>query len=161
VREDIDRIEYEVTPAYVIRQLLVDKGLVIHPGAREIPHELTLQCYVNEVPDEIYEMVLIKDVTASMFGHNQRSGDPFEHPGVLVNLRHTDPLLAARFAKSISKGIKAQNVTVTVGELVYTVQTVYRSSSLISLGEEVGKRRFRWAFDAKIAMGTADPIPRE
>lgn len=161
MREDIDRIEYEVTAAYVVRQVLVDKGLVIHPGTREIPHELTLQCYVNEVHDEIDEMVLVKDVTSSMFGHDQRTGDPFEHQGVLINLRHTDPLLAARFAKSISKNIKAQNVTAIVGELVYTVQTVYRSSSLISLGEEVGKRRFRWAFDAKIAMGPADPVPRE
>lgn len=158
MREELDRIEYEVTEAYVLRQILVDKGLVIMPGIREIPHSLTLQCYVNEdAPDQIDEMVLLKDVQGAQFGYNQRTGQPWEHVGVLVNLRHTDPVLGSRFAKKIGKEVASANITATVGRMRYYVQTVYRASRVLSLGEEVGKRRFRWSFDVRIAMSDTAP----
>lgn len=151
-----------MTPAYIVQQLLVDAGTAILPGLREIPDEDVVEVHANNAPDNINRCVLVRDTAGVQFGHDQREADVLEHAGLLITVRHDDDRKAGNICKAVAGTFKARkNVDVEVDDLIYHVQSVYRTSSLLSLGEEVGKRRFLWSFNARVAMQAREPTPVE
>lgn len=153
--------------AEIALALLVQAELVVVPGIREIPDEPTMIGFADENADEINNAVFVFTVQGRQFGRDQRGGKVVQHPGLKFNIRHLDKRVGSDFAEAVYRFYEGYAIsvvnpgTVEARGYVYYVQSVYPTSSVISLGEEEGKHRYLWSFNANLAFQTVPPTPVE
>lgn len=140
----------------------MDEGVCVMPGVREVRGDPWVQSFVNIAPDEINNCALVRDTQGVGWGHDQRTGKRLQHHGMSLTLRHEDYDEGEEVAGDIARVLEGvSNRTVTVDDYNYFVQSVYVTSDVISLGEEVGKKRYLWSFSARVAMQAKEPTPVE
>lgn len=153
------------SPAEVVRQYLINSGLVILPvvtgeviPAQQLPGDGSTVCFTRSMPDDYDQAVCIFNTTGPIFGRRQRDGKQLMHPGVNVFVRTLDDTgydLAVTLANALDASTRS---TIMIDEMEYLVQSIYRTSPVISLGEEVGKQRQRWSINARVAFQDQQPI---
>lgn len=142
------------SPAEIIRAALVQVGLVILPRGRG---PSTTPCYVASLPDAPDQVVRIRDMVGLLFGRIQPTGKTLQHHGIKVTIRTLD-FTGYDFANSILNGIETlTNFTVVIAGQKHIVQSAYRTTPLIDMGEEVGKKRQLWSFNARVAFADTEP----
>jgi len=153
------------SPAQIVRQYLIDKGIVIDPEEpgelytyNAIPGDGVTPCYVSSLPDDIDQAIVIKDQAGVYFGRRMPDGKSMLHPGIQFVIRSLDYQTGYDLANSIVLAFEAVNNTnTTVNTVVYSVKSVYRTSTIIALGEEVGKKRQLFSINARVAFNDSVP----
>jgi len=151
------------SPAEIVRACFVQLGLVIMPVSNEqlpvaqLPEDGTTQCYVGNQPDDVDQMVCVYGPAGRVFGREMRGGKTLLHSGIKVIVRALDYPTGWALANLIATtGMDSfpgnSTVTVTDDPTVYNVQSIYRTSDVIELGEEVGKKRQLFSINARIAL---------
>lgn len=152
------------TVGHIAREVLMTAldGEVILPGIREIRDDETIQCFVDRSPDELDRQIRINNGHGVTFGNSQRDGRLFRHDAIMVTIRHEEEDLGNDVANRVYKALTGVTPRdVEFDDVLYHLQSIYVTSSLLPLGEEVGKKRFLWSFNARVAMQYQDPTPVE
>jgi hypothetical protein len=155
-----------VSPARIVRACLLVQNLVLMPEEpghsvpiEPIPGDGTTYCYVSSMPDTPDQVVMIKDTMGAYWGRNQRSGQSWVHPGCKLWVRALDENVGFALANAIAVGL--DNIpplsTVVIDGVTHYVQSVYRIGPIISMGEEVGKKRSLWTINLRVAMQDKEP----
>lgn len=145
-----------VTPAQIVRSCLMDWGIVSYPGQQP----LVLLCYAFSMPDAANEAVCVIDTSGVSFGKGMRSGKINIHPGVQIIVRHRDEVLGYLKMNEIKDGLDSHfPIATQVPEdgSVHRIANIRRTSPIITLGEEVGKRRYLWSLNAVVAFEYEEP----
>ena len=155
-----------VSPAEIVRAILVGQGLVIMPAIPgltlpyiQTPGDGTALCFVNLKEDTIDQALFIHDTAGVWFGRSLRSAKTLLHPGVSMIVRSLNEPQGAALAQSIANALDAvvKSVVMTYDGSQHYLQSLYRVGGINSLGEEVGKRRFLWSLNARVAMQDIEP----
>jgi hypothetical protein len=115
-------------------------------------------CFVSSRPDEPDQLVCLYDVAGSVQGRRMADGRLLIHAGLSVIVRaadYTGYALANAVASALD-GVRRQDVEMPDGT-AHHVQSVYRTSTVVALGEEAGKRRQLWSFSARVAFQDSEP----
>jgi hypothetical protein len=155
-----------MSPANILRQILVDAGLVTMPGVpqqtvpfQQAPGDGSTLCYTSSLPDDEDQAVLIKGTAGKVFGRQMRGGKTDVHHGVKFNIRSPNDEIGSLLAIALADGVDKipPLLTVVLNEVSHYVQSVYRTSSVMEMGEERGKKRQLWSFNVRIAMQNREP----
>lgn len=149
--------EATATPAQIIRSMLVAFGLVTFP----IRTPTIWPCYVGSVPDASDLTVCVDDTVGMVFGRGARTGKNCVHPGIAIRVRGTDHVRGFLQANKIAVALDTRTFPVQVqlvedGSL-HIIANVYRTSPVIALGEEVGKKRNLWTLNARVSFDYDEP----
>lgn len=141
------------SPAELVRMCLVHRGWVTMPDpTMPIPANGSTYCFVSSLPNEPDQLLYLRDSTGLIFGKRQNDGKVLEHPGIVIIMRSLD--FGRDWAMDLLEAIESithTDITMPDG-MIYHVQSVYRTSTLADMGEEVGKRRHSWTANARVAM---------
>ena len=146
------------TPSDIVRSVLIDHDLVYLPNTVQTePLDGKLVCYTESLPDEQDEALLIHDVAGMMFGKLQR-GRSAVHPGIKILMRSLDPSGLDVLANILGVLDPLNDFsTVWLGTTHY-IQSIYRQGSIVSLGEEIGKKRLLYTVNARVAFQWREPF---
>lgn len=153
------------SPAEIIRSCLIDLGLVIMPGIpnQTIPYQQTagdgsILCYVSSMPDDEDQCICIYDQSGIVWGRD--TSKKLAHPGIKVLVRAVDYSIGSLMVRSLALAIdnRMRNITTVLNGTPYTISNFYRTGTIISLGEEVGKRRQLWSINARVAFDYSTPL---
>lgn len=153
-------MEYLATPQDVIRQLLVDNDYGVMPGIRQVVPDQRLevdppQIFTRAFPDDIAYLIWLKMIRGRVFEFCSE-GEPQEHKGIHVMVRYPtreEEDLGYTLAESLWRFLgKVSNQTVTVGAYTFTIQSMYRTTPIMDIGEQSEKARSDWAFEMNIAF---------
>jgi hypothetical protein len=155
------------SPAEILRAFLVREGVLAMPFVKGktvpiVQHPLTelTPCYVSSMPDDPDQAVTIYDVSGIMFGRRQPDGKQMLHPGMSVLVRtinYGTGYNLTNMLAVVAETLDSSQSPVVVNDQEYWVQTVYRTSTVTSLGEEVGNKRQRFSFDLRMALQDRQP----
>lgn len=152
-------------PGNVVRKALVTAGVCTMPPlpgqvpVRPIRGDKKMYCWVDESPDEVSNKVRVNNTGGPTFGWLQPNGRLMRHHGLMVTVWHEDKD-REDIAQSIYDATTTiKGVDVTWDGTVYHVQSVYATTDLLSLGEDVGKRRYMWSFNARMVMQFTESTP--
>jgi hypothetical protein len=144
------------SPADILRVALVAAGVVQMPGVPgqllpyvQQPGDASILCYVGSMPEDVSQAVCLYDNAGRMFGRRQRDGKEMIHAGVKALVRFPT---YDYYDRVNTLALAMQSLTRTG-----VIQSVYRTSPIISLGEETNRRRQRWSFNLRIAFTDAQP----
>jgi hypothetical protein len=153
------------------RSVLVDLGLVKLPDlANELvpfsqtPGDGTTLCFVAAIPDEIDQLVHIRDVAGILFARRQLDGKYLSHHGIKVTIRALDFPTGDALKFAIANGLSSvDNTTVIVPDLAgvgspHYLKSIYLVGTPIYLGEEPNKKRNLWTINARVAMQDREPM---
>ena len=148
-----------VTPALIIRSCLIDWGLVSYPNRNPVREYI---CYALSRPDAPDKIVSVHDTVGVLRGREARTGRNQTYPGVMIVIRSDHESRGFLFANRIAKALdeRAYPVTTQVPEngTTYAIANIHRAGTILSLGEEVGKRRFLWTLDLLISFEYQEPV---
>ncbi len=156
-------------PAEIVRAALVAQNLVLMPGDtvnqlipfQQIPFDGSMPCYVSSMPDEIDQGLLLRDVAGHLFARRMEDGKYLVHCGLKLLMRTIEydyDSVNALFNAITAISKVSIPITDPAGNIVqHFVQTIYRTSTIIPLGEEVGKRRQLWSLNVRVAMQDQEP----
>ncbi len=152
-----------VSPAEVIAACLVKGTLVIVPtpgGPVPVPGMGLPTLFIGSEADDCDVAVILYDVGGRFFGRLQRTGQTLVHPGVNLLVRHLDYPRGYALAQELANFFDAFAAqTVMVGSETVQIQSAYRIGSIISLGEQIGKRRNEFSLNIRVAFqGTQSQI---
>ena len=152
------------SPAEIVRACLVGQGIVAVPPLPgqilqldPLPGDASVLCFVGSMPDEPDKLVALYDEAGLYFGRRQRDGRSLGHPGVKIIVRTPD-YSGYAFMKTLAAGLDTvvkSTVSVPISDVQnedHYLQSVYRTSLIISLGEEKHKRRQLWSLHARVAF---------
>lgn len=155
------------SPAEIVRAMLVKQGLVTLPVivGQTIPYvqtpndyeELT-PCYVSKLIDDVDQLVCIMDTVGTLSQRPMRGGKQDRHPGVKVIVRtldYTGYALINNIAVAFD-GFTAGTVTTDDG-VVHYLQSIYRTTTIVPMSEDIGKQRQLWSLNARVAFQDAEP----
>lgn len=153
------------SPAKIVRACLVNAKAVIMPPTGMVPGQMqqpgddTTLCFIGQMPDTPDQILYLANTAGLLFGRLQKGNKQrMIHPGLKGIVRHLDPDDGFVLASSLLDAIQAlTSVTVKVDEVNHYISGVYPVSGVISLGEEIGKRRFLWSFNLRIAFKDLEP----
>jgi len=122
-----------------------------NPAVPMIPRKGDTYGFVSSLPNEPDQILFLRDSAGLVFGKTQ-SGKVLEHPGLVIIMRSLD--FGRDWAKGLLEAIEqVTNVAVAMPDgNTYHVQSVYRTSTLADMGEEVSTRRHAWTANARVAM---------
>lgn len=144
------------TPAQIIRSCLIDFGLVTYP----IKPPGTWPCYAFSMPDGPDDAICVYDVVGKLFGRGARTGKNNVHPGVQVTVRGSDELQGYLKAQNIANAFDTNFPVITIApedHQTHNIMSIYRVSPIMTLGEEIGKRRYLWTLDVRVAFEYDEP----
>lgn len=155
-----------IPPSKILRQVLIDMGLVVYPGgtSQSIPYvqqpgDGSTVCFISSMPNEPDQAVCIYDTIGPDFGRRMDDGTYMMHRGVQLRIRSLTEddgyNLAALLTYQGLDTIRFRKAT--IDGVDHFVDNVYRNTSIISLGEEVGKRRQLFTVNARIVFPTTEP----
>lgn len=153
------------SPAEILRIALVDLGLVTLPGVegqtlpyQQLPGDGTTLCFVSAMPNEPDQVVALYDMHGLIFGREMKEGKYQQHNGVLVKIRSLDYGLGYALANNIALALGTLHAkAITVDEEDVVIDNVYKTTTVVPLGEEVGTRRQLWTINARISFSDAEP----
>lgn len=146
------------SPAELIREYLVSQGLVQYPGDIQTPGDGTTQCYVSSMPDDPDQILSVYDIAGLKWCRTQR-GKNIIDPGVKLIVRALDYRGYTNVVLPITTILGAVNEnTVSLNGVDHFLHSVYRTSSIVSIGEETGKRRQLWYINARVSMQDIEPV---
>lgn len=151
------------SPAEILRVLLMkDAGLVDYPGINQDVHVPKTQCFINVMPDDPPQALCLADTAGRQFG-SLTAGRQLQHYGIKINMRHEDPRKGHDSIKAVKDYIEnfSGNVTVRSRGMACNVGSLYNTSSIVSLGLEVGTRRNLWSMSVMMAMQDIEETPVE
>jgi hypothetical protein len=137
------------SPAYLIRQYLISKGLVSsnEEESKAATENKQPKSWMSFMPDEILDGVAFYDQPARIVGQGDlRSGtDRYpEHPGVQIFCRSTDYINGWVLINTIKTNLDVLSKENLVGPSgkTTTIKNVNRVGSVLSLGHDIfGKKR--------------------
>lgn len=142
------------SPIQIFRSCLKDLGLVQYLGVRgSLP-----VCIVGGTSDEIDIGVFILGSTGRVFGRRARDGKNLVHPGFKVIVRHTNYQTGYDLANSIAVAMDQRTFPIKTtlptseGGSTYYIQNIIRTTEVVDLGEETGKKRQLWSINGRIAF---------
>jgi hypothetical protein len=145
------------SPAQVLKAILVQLNLV---EAGPTPVNELPPCFVSSMPDDPDNAVCIYDTIGRMFGRDfGAKGRQNVFPRVQIKIRSVDysgwsTILGIATALD---ALPATQIMVPDDGLYHYVSNVGRTSQVIALGEEVGKRRQLWAVNCRIVFQENEP----
>lgn len=148
-----------------MRAYLIQQGVVVLPlrpgkniGFRQIrPGIDPTPCFVSSMPDDYDNAVMIRGVAGAHFGRFQSTGQTMLHPGLKIMVRTLLYEQGWPLAQSIATALdNFTAATIIVDDETHAVQSIYRTSNVIELGEEIGKKRQLFSINARIAMQAAE-----
>lgn len=153
-------MEYLATPPDVIRQLLIDNSYGVAPGIdQQVPDQRLEvdppQIFTRAFPDNVSYLIWLKLIHGRVFEFVS-DGEPHEHKGLHVMVRY--PLreeddLGYTLAESLWRFLgKVSNQTVTIGAYTFRIQSIYRTTPIMDIGEQSEKARSDWAFEMNVVF---------
>jgi len=143
------------SPAELLRSMLIAGGLVQYPAGQEQDlHAPITYCFANVMPNDPPQALCIADTAGIQFGRVM-AGQTLQHHGLKLNMRHEDERKGYDPLKAIFDFIDAfpPNQTVRSRGVAYHVVSVYNVSSILSLGEEPGTKRYLWSLNVRMSAG--------
>lgn len=157
-------------PADIVRACLLSQNLVVLPlvdprlpPLKQIPGDGSTVCFVRSMPNDYDQAVCVYDTAGIYWGRSQPTGQSWVHPGFRVLIRSLD-LNGEGYglANAIARGldmIPVRSDVTTPDGAVHRVQSIYRISPVIGLGEEVGEKRQLWSITGRVAMRDSEQPP--
>jgi hypothetical protein len=148
------------SPSQIVRAALVMKGAVWLPSLSvpfvQSPGDGTLPCYTSALGDDVDEAVRIHDVPGRVFGRQMNANKWSIHPGLtfLVRSLSDDWGVAQQLANVVDELVLC---SVEFEGVVHYIQSVYRTSTIADVGEQVGKKRSQWLWHARVAFQDSEP----
>lgn len=150
------------TPAKILRAFLVRRGVVCVPFVRGkiVPQEQhsgdqVVPCYVSASPNDPDNVVTVFDAQGLWFGRRQADGKNLIHNGLFLIVRHRDYgkgyNLAVNLAIEVEK-LNSSESPIVVDDKEYWVDNVYRTSTVVPLGEDVGTKLLNFSFNARMSL---------
>jgi hypothetical protein len=135
--------------AEVVQQLLIDLTLCTDPTNGE-----SWPVYESNEPDSPDEAVTVYDTEGVTEGRVQRTGETYEHRGVMLQTRGTTKLRAWAKADSLRRHLdeSVHNAQVTIDTKTYTVYSVTRRSGPIYVGREPNTNRYLFTLNVVVAL---------
>jgi hypothetical protein len=160
------------SPAEILRSCLIDLKLVQLPGIATLPGTPTLPdtligkspvwCFVSSQPDsaepdDAYDVALTIYDTVGLFqGREMRGGRKHTFPGVKLILRSIDYTYGYDRMNAIAVALDQQiYYTTTVApedKKPHYVASITRTTPIVALGEEPGRRRQLFSTNARITF---------
>lgn len=147
------------SPAEVVGACLVNAQLVIVPTSQDPPpgpDPVTL--FISSMPDDTDLAVAVFDTAGTRFGRSMRDGQSWVHPAVNMLIRHRLYSQGYNLCQQIANFLDSFTSTTVIvttpasGSEIVAVQSLYRVGTIISLGEEVEKRRQLWSLNLRVAF---------
>lgn len=139
--------------AYIIRQLMIDRGLVTHPDDEE-----EWPCNFNSLPEEPDNALVITDTEGRAQGR-VFTGYLTEKHGIQIRSRSADVVSGfvklTRILNSLSR-VNNEEVVIMedtgTGTTSYLVQTLTPTSPVVRLGREAEGGRYEWTLNLVISL---------
>lgn len=153
------------SPAQIVQAYLVTQGVVQMPAVpnqtelySQLPGDGTTLCYVSSMPDDPDQVVALYDTAGIFWGKNQRKQSRV-HPGIKILARSLDYASGYALVNLIATTLDSFTTgnVVTSDQVSHAVQSIFRVSPIIALGEEVGKKRQLWSLNARVAFQDSEP----
>lgn len=143
----------------ILRSYLVDQGIVQVPnnvsGGAPLPNSKLVTCFYTSIPDA-YELAMrIRDSSGLDGGREMVSGRRHMHPGVLILFRALTYAQGYDLAVNICQTLDQLNMVSTItpeDEQAHYIQAIKRTTDIIDLGEDTGKRRQLLSINARISF---------
>lgn len=107
------------------------------------------------MPDNNDFAVCIIDVVGRLYGRGMRPNHNNIHPGVEILVRDRDEtkgyLRMLRIAEALDFASAVTTITPEDG-MEHYITNIRRTTPVITLGEEIGKRRYRWSMNACVVF---------
>ena len=144
----------QVVAAYLVQQL----GLSPYWELQQ-PADGSTICFVDMIPDEVDQLVTVRDVPGMQFGRRLRSGKTDSHQGIQIFIRALDFPTGYPIMNSVCNALDASGLGTikTPDGVIHYIQSLYRVGCPIRNGEEVGKRRLSWIVRARISFQDREP----
>jgi len=143
-----------MSPADVIRQLLIDEGL----ASNDV--EADWCAYTGFFPNDPNQALCVYDMAGKQDGRLMKTGEQIIHPGIQIMIRGLDYLPTRFRAHDIAIGLDAQRKTVVAVESTgsYIVHNVSRIGDIMSLGMEMDgdRRRHLFTINAVVTIESTD-----
>lgn len=146
------------TPARVLRSCLIQLGLVLYP-TDDLVTGIPPPCYVSSMPDTPDTAICVFNVGGKLFGRRPRTGFSDIHPGVRLVARTPDDTgwyLLQKIKDTMDTTFPIRTQLPEDGS-VWTLQNIRCSTQIVSLGEEVGKRRQLWSITVNLVIQDGNP----
>lgn len=129
------------SPAEILREALVDVKEGMLPSKYKGGNN-SWPIFVGHLPEEPDNAVCIYDTTGVRDGRIQESGENIDHPGFQVRVRGKDHPTAYKKIKEIQDAITLFSMTeAVIGIYTYKIHSATRTGTIISLGQEVDRKR--------------------
>jgi hypothetical protein len=146
-----------VSPASILREILIQAEVVLPDGIPQQPNDLTVMSFVGSMPDSPDQVLVVYDEPGRFFWRNQR-GNSRVHPGVQMKFRALSGDGWSVFNCIVQFLDTLGPQVVTVYNIPYNVQSVYRTSGIMFLGEEIDRKRQLWSVNVRMAF-QANQVP--
>jgi len=137
------------SPANIIWQFLLDEGLGMST-------HVAWRTYVGFFPTDPNEAICVYDTPGKQDGRIMRTGEQIIHPGIQIQVRGIEYLVAWKKAQAIALRLDAvqREIIATESDVFYTLHNVSRTGDIMHLGvEDVGnKRRHMFAINAVLTI---------
>ena len=145
------------SPAEIVQAWLISQLSFLKSNELQEPGDGSTVCLVDGMADEFDQAVFIQDQVGLDFGRRQR-GKTERHPGIKIIIRALDHQTGFSLANAVANALDSSTMmTVSVNGVSHYVQSIYKTSTIIRLGEEVGKRRQLWSINARIVFQDREP----
>ena len=143
------------TPAYVLRQVMIDLGLGTLPSSSG-----AWPIYAHAEPPKPDSCMTLKDTTGEKFDRGAVTGKVVEHYGVQIRLRDADPndgyVKIHDVMDALNEDITYEPVTVTdptgTGTSTYTVYAITCKGTVNPLGKDPNSNRWLWTLNVTISL---------
>lgn len=141
------------SPGVILQQLLID--LLLGTVATD---NLAWPVFYSVMPNAPDNAISVHDTTGRMQGRDHNSGEMTEKYGFQVRVRcgsrSTGDTKAQAIGYALDTGVN--RTSVTVGSDTYLVQSITRTTPVLSIGLEQGSRNRLWTLNA-VASITIQP----
>jgi len=146
-------MQLDQSPAYVLRQLMVDLILGSHPD--EGTPVLDWNIYVSQSPGTGDNVITVFDTTGIIDNRVQTNGEVDEHYGIMIQVRAEGHTVGYAKANEIQNTLDVylyrEPVYLDTGE-IYEVHAVSRKGTINTLGKEQGTDRNLFTLNYLVAL---------
>lgn len=139
------------TPAQIIRSCLIDWNLVSYPGTASYKPP----GFFSSMPDAPDQAICVFDTKGRDFGRGTRENLSNVHPSIQICVRWVDEAEGHDRVNKIAVALDTHFPIITVlpedGSSWY-IMNIRRTSPILMLGEEIGKRRNFWTINALVVF---------
>lgn len=127
------------SPATILAEALIQSGLVSRPSSAAAP---IWPVFVSHMPDTPDNAVCVYDTSGNRDGRIMRTGENIDKPGWQIRVRATGYPLAYNKILSLSRYVgTVRNLGVVINGETYTIYSVTKTGTPLSLGQEPDVKR--------------------